>query len=677
MPHSLNPPLPNTVLRKHWVSSLFVALFLLTSVANAQTPAPADPQKNAQRQRVSAIKYAGFRLLRDELAQNLDKEYPEDTRVSFYLDVDVKTFVLQRAVLHIDDRKPITRNYTSREAGALLRASEHRVLRSNFKPGKHHLRIEYTGQKRGAKPGDPVLHGSVQLNFEAKPRLQAFVLPVVPKALAPISNFFGGTRPKNWEWENEVEDPRMGLVRFLRDVGLQFEAMQELLEIAGPTTKPAPLPAGYDILLAHAYIDFSMRDLAAATARRAGTEYKTQKLTQTPGQTLADAWIRIAELDYQRGDFARAAHTLDTIQLKLTPAQRLFMQDVESRVLLAQGQYRRAATILARANNSLDKHDDDLYLPYLQSLYVRYNYALALIKSGRVAQGRTLLERVGAAKNPNQAERAIRDLANLDLAYQFLRAKQGATAKPYFQRVSLRGTFSNDALLGLGWTELAPDGAKQQRDSPGTYGGSLFLGKFEQAKIPTKETQQLKRALVPWQELVKRNPEAPAVQEALLSVPYALEKLGLREPAYAAYERALTAYQTTERRLESDAAALSQGLNSTALFVHYDSSGIPKTRSMEKLITSNVFHEYLQNHNDFQVLQGALLRQGGQQAALLNKALAYAAVSQARAAQALVASEIHNELKRITKYKLAAIRGITRYYDVTAAGKATPPTANP
>lgn len=674
MPYSPKPTPLNSFRSRRFIVLVCAGLFLATNLAYAQVPGPADPQKNTQRQRASALKFAGFRLLRDSLARSLEKNFPEDTRVSFYLDVDVKTFVLQRAVLYIDDQEPITRNYSSREAGALLRSSEHRVLRSNFQPGRHHLRIEYTGQKRGAKADDPTLHGSIQLDFDAKPKLQAFVLPVVPKALAPITSFFGTSRPKSWEWENEVEDPRLGLVRFLRDVDLNFEAMQELLEIAGPNDDPAPLPAGYDILLTHSYIDYGMRDLAATTARRAGKEYKNDKLVQTPGQSLADAWIRIAELDYRRGDYARATYTLDNIKQKLSPAQRLYMQDVRSRILLAQGQYPQAEKVLARANASLDKQDDDLYLPYLQTLYVRYNYAFALIKGGRGAEGRTLLERVGATATPNQAERAVRDLANLDLAYQFLRAKQGATAKPYFQRVSLHGTYSNDALLGLGWTELAPDGAKQERASPGTYGGGLFLGKFEQAKISSDKTQQLKRALVPWQELVKRNPEAPAVQEALLSVPYALEKLGLHEQAHSAYERALSIYQTTQRRLESNAQALSQGLNTTALFVQYNSSGIPKTRSMERLITGHQFQEYLDNYKTFQVLEGALLRTGNRQATLLDKALAYAAVSQARDAQALVAAEIEKDLKRIRQYKDAAIRGVARYYDWAATNNNDQPT---
>lgn len=683
MPYSFFPPKPINLCARH-VISLLLALMLVTNLAYAQVPGPADPHKNAQRQQVSALKFAGFNMLRNYLAERLESKFPEGTRVSFYLDVDVKTFVLQRAVLYVDDREPITRNYSSREAGALLRASQHRVLRSNFQPGRHHLRIEYTGQKRGAKADDPVLHGSIQLDFDASPKPQAFVLPVVPKALAPVSSFFGSTRPKSWQWEDEVDDPRLGLVRFLRDVGLTFEAMQELLEIAGPATQPAALPTGYDILLAHSYIDFGMRDLAAVTARRAGGEYRHDKLVQTPGQSLTDAWIRIAKLDYQRGDYARAAYTLDNIKQKLTPAQRLYMQDVRSRILLAQGEYSQAAKVLARANASLDKDDDDLYLPYKQTLYVRYNYALALIKSGQVAKGRTLLERIGATKTPNRAERAIRDLANLDLAYQFLRAKQGATAKPYFQRVSLHGTYSNDALLGLGWTELAPDGTEQERVSPGTYGGHYFLGQFEKTKIPEHKPQQLKRALVPWQELVKRNPQAPAVQEALLSVPYALETLGLHSPANDAYERALTAYQTTQRRLKRNAQALSHGLNTTALFVQYDSSGIPKTRSMEQLVTDHKFQEYVHNYKDFQILEGALLRTGKRQAALLDKALAYAAVSQARQAQALVASEIEKELQRLDKYKLAAIRGVARYYDWTAANengpapKSTmPPTLEP
>src|SRR6202000_1966088 len=111
--------------------------------------------------------------------------------------------------------------------------------------------------------------------------------------------------------------------------------------------------------------------------------------------------------------------------------------------------------------------------------------------------------------------------------------------------------YSNRALLGLGWAYLAPEGDKQKRqrvqdDAPtedsnhlSTIGAILRPGfldadiykraglhSFSLNRVDPNDEVQLKRALVPWVELMGRDPIDPAVQECELAVPYVLEKLG-------------------------------------------------------------------------------------------------------------------------------------------------------
>jgi len=648
-----------------WVRLLCAVtmLSLLATTAHAQLPPPADPAADAQRKRMSLLKFSALQAVRSTLANDLAQKYPEDSRVAIYLDIDVSSFVLQKAELFVDDRAPVVRRYSSREAGALLRQSTHRVLRENFAPGTHHIRIEYTGQKRGAKPGDPELTGSLELDFEANQQPQAYVLPVVPKVLAPRFSFFGRSGQKQWEWENETEDPRLGLVRFLRDVGLEFASLRELLEIAGPPEQPARLPRGYYRLLAHAYIDLGMREQAVVAAQQAVPEADDEALTETPGQTLADAWLRLATLDYRRGDYQRAFYTLDNIDLDLSESQELLRLDLKSRVSLAQQNHAQAVEFLKQANDILDDDDDYLYLPYLQRLYLRYNYALALINNGQKAEGYTLLDRIGTVEKPNPAERAVRDQANLALAYQLLRAAKGASAKPIFQRLPLTGTYTNNALLGLGWTELAPAGKAVEKASPGTYGSRWALGSFELVPLQSEEPEQLQRALVSWEELAKRNPDDAAVQEALVVVPFALEKLGKRDQAGKAYEKAITHLTQTQRQLERDIESLREGLETRALLFQYASSGLPYTRWTDDVRTSNPIEEHVQNFHDLQRLQGALLGNRDRNAILLNNALGYAAVAQMREAQSIIADALVEQLDRIEKYRTTAITGLTRYYD--------------
>lgn len=659
-------------------------LFLITAAANAQHPAAADANKDAQRKLVSLLKNSALQKMRTTIARDLAQAYPAESRVSFYLDLCVGEFVLQHVVLMIDDRQPIERDYSLREADALLRHSTHRLFRGNFEPGEHHVRVEYTGVRRDAKPEDPRLTGSLELDFNAAPKPQAFVFPLVPDSPQPWFSYFGSARPRPQirEWKGATEDPRIGHVRFLRAAGLNFAALRELLEIAGPADNPAPLPRGYHRLLAHAYIDLGMREQALTELQTADANGHT-KLTQVQGQTLIHAWQRMATLDYRRGDYQRALHTLEGIDYPLSDSQKLQSLDVQSRVLIAQGEYAQASAVLADANAILDADPPQLTLPYSQHLYIRYNYALALIKSGQKKQGGTLLNLIGTLDNPrpakfgldhlrnlivtvdkpNLAERAIRDQANLALAYLFLRDAQGATAKTLFQRLPLSGTYSNNALLGLGWTELAPTGERFIKNSPGTYGSVSENSNFWQTKLEIDESEKFKRALVSWNELATRNPEDPAVQEALVVAPFALEKIGDHEQAGKAYANAIDSFTESQRKLVDNIESLRRGTQTRSLLAQHAASGLPYTRWTDDVRTSNPIEEYIQNYHDLQRLQGALLRNPGRDAGSLTTALGYAAVAQLRDAQSVIADELEQQLERIEKYQTTAAYGLTRYYD--------------
>lgn len=64
-----------------------------------------------------------------------------------------------------------------------------------------------------------------------------------------------------------------------------------------------------------------------------------------------------------------------------------------------------------------------------------------------------------------------------------------------------------------------------------------------------RRADDLNRALVPWAELVGRDPLDPAVQEGMLAVPYAMDHLGSRQQAVQRYERAIELLELSHRRL--------------------------------------------------------------------------------------------------------------------------------
>ena len=169
-------------------------------------------------------------------------------------------------------------------------------------------------------------------------------------------------------------------------------------------------------------------------------------------------------------------------------------------------------------------------------------------------------------------ELALRDKANLTLGYHFLRQQLGGTAKPMFARIRTEGPYSNRALLGMGWAELAPEGSRQQREAVGQWRRIRRLPRrrltgcpdpppgfsrrrsttvspaapFRRAGISEDETESLLRALTVWNELVQRDPMNAAVQEAMLAIPYALDRLG-------DYQGAVQRYQGSHRRLRASA----------------------------------------------------------------------------------------------------------------------------
>src|SRR5690349_23350053 len=99
---------------------------------------------------------------------------------------------------------------------------------------------------------------------------------------------------------------------------------------------------------------------------------------------------------------------------------------------------------------TLFRSDDESAPPLL-----RYNLAFALIRAGKVADGREQLETIGTLATANLEQLVLRDKANLTLGYQYLQEQRGPAARAAFARIRAQGPYSNRGLLGLGWAEVA------------------------------------------------------------------------------------------------------------------------------------------------------------------------------------------------------------------------------
>ena len=417
-------------------------------------------------------------------------------------------------------------------------------------------------------------------------------------------------------------DPRVRSAQYLAGNNRYLSAAALLAQVQAEAPQKRLAPAYY-------------RDLAADTLsfgmpQRAEVIYREEVANAKDPLTLARARMRLADFYYQRGYYQQASTELSTVRAQLPNELLIDWQDLQSRVLLAQGRYGEAADILGQASSG------DM------TNFMRYNLGVALINDGRVGQGVNMLDRVGRLSPTDSDSLALRDKANLTLGYHFLRTQQGGTAVPIFGRVRTTGPYSNRALLGLGWAYLAPRGSKQKKAELGdetpdqtaftsfaTIGVLLRPGYIDSDSIYKRaklapfhlsgrtpdEEAQLKQALVPWVELTSRDSIEPAVQEGLLAIPYVLDRLGAHIQAQQFYERAIASLEETRTRLDSAEQHVRSGRMISTMILHDPTAesgwtwklkslpDAPETFYLQALLADNPFQEALKNFRDARLLQ--------------------------------------------------------------------------
>ena len=419
-------------------------------------------------------------------------------------------------------------------------------------------------------------------------------------------------------------DPRVRSADFLIGDQRYFSAASELLEIVAE--KPAQrLSQTFYRRLADATLNFGV-------TQRAETIYRELAIDRSNALSVARARIRVAEYLYRRGSIRQAIADLEAVRASVPKEAFIEWQDLFGRTLLAQGRYGEAVTVLNAIKDTSP-----------QKAFIRYNLGIALVKDGRVGEGVSMLDRVGQMEAANEDELALRDKTNLVLGYHFLRQQQAGTAINVFQRIRSEGPFSNRALLGLGWSYLAPTGKKQDKFADGTsVAADLFkslstigvllrpgfadadtyrragLNSFKLTKAAAGEEDALKRALVPWLELIGRDPIDPSVQEGMLAIPYTLDRLGAHLQSQQFYEQAIAALEASLKRINESSYYVKSGRMVTTMVRRtynaesgwaWELKDLPdadETYYLQSLISSNPFQEQLKNYRDLLLLKRTL-----------------------------------------------------------------------
>jgi outer membrane protein assembly factor BamD (BamD/ComL family) len=292
-------------------------------------------------------------------------------------------------------------------------------------------------------------------------------------------------------------------------------------------------------------------------------------------ETRDRTWFFLAKIWLQRGYLDKSQEALSYLSENLPDNLRREAQMLQSQIYINSGQYERAIALLQNWKGRTE-----------WASYARFNLGVAMVRSGNVAGAEQILSELGELNPFSQELASLRDKANLALGYALLQDGQPRAAKEPLQRVRLEGPFSNKALLGVGWADA--------------------------------ESENYRRALVPWMELRSRDLLDPAVQESLLAIPYALGKLDSISQAADHYINAIEAFYEEANRIDRTIGFIESGdifdqflsddpLDSTGWFWRLEQlpEG-PEARYLYHLLATHEFQEGLKNYRDLHYLNNNL-----------------------------------------------------------------------
>ena len=292
-------------------------------------------------------------------------------------------------------------------------------------------------------------------------------------------------------------------------------------------------------------------------------------------ETRDRTWFFLAKIWLQRGYLDKSQEAISYLSEDLPDNLRREAQMLQSQIYINSGQYERAIALLQNWKGRTE-----------WASYAKFNLGVAMVRSGNVAGAEQILSELGELNPFNEEMASLRDKANLALGYALLQDGRPLAAKEPLQRVRLEGPFSNKALLGIGWADA--------------------------------ESENYRRALVPWMELRSRDLLDPAVQESMLAIPYALGQLDSISQAADHYLNAIEAFYEEANRIDRTIGFIESGdifnqfladdpLDSTGWFWRLEQlpEG-PESRYLYHMLATHEFQEGLKNYRDLHYLNNNL-----------------------------------------------------------------------
>ncbi len=223
----------------------------------------------------------------------------------------------------------------------------------------------------------------------------------------------------------------------------------------------------------------------------------------------------LAKNYYYLGRYKKTIRLLNQVKFPKNDKIRAEVQHLYSLALMAQGKYGKAAVYL---------QDHRWKTPDNWGLYSQLNLSVALIHSGKINAAIESISNMGKKVLKDEEAKVLVDRANQSLGYLLLNKNMPDKAREYLERVSLNGPYSNLALLGAGWASA--------------------------------RLQEYNQAIVPWSELQKQDIRDVAVQESMLTVPFAYEKMDQLKKSIHYYTQSVKVFEKEMGALIFSIAAL-------------------------------------------------------------------------------------------------------------------------
>lgn len=325
------------------------------------------------------------------------------------------------------------------------------------------------------------------------------------------------------------------------------------------------------------HAEFSIGDfeLSYRMHQRAGRAIKAVLEGNVDQAVRNEAAYRLARIYYEKSEPENALQAIERISGKVPDRIREDERFLRAQIYMVNGRFAEAVTLLQDLKGAKGFEG-----------FADYNLGVALLQNHQEKEGLAQLDKAGLILSEDEAALAMKDKANMVLGFRLLQANQAGDARQYLDRVRLSGPFSDKALLGSGWSDVA-------------------AGRFD-------------RALVPWSLLVKRNATGKAVQEGLLGLPYAYAKLEMHGRAALLYGGALETFGQELARLDASVKSIHGGSFLKALVreeLKQDRNWVirlrelpetPETYYLKELMASNDFQSSLQNYFDLEELRKRL-----------------------------------------------------------------------